>query len=82
VVEDAVWATFRRGTKVAVTHKASVSSNLPEVSTVPVAGRADGHESTAAEEAYASESTIIPFLMLIDGRSCFEALHVVIREAV
>ena len=32
--------------------------------------------------AWKRESTIIRFLMLIDGRSCFEALHVVIREAV
>ena len=38
VFEDAMWALMRRATKVAVTHKASVSSNLPEDSTVPVAG--------------------------------------------
>ena len=54
--EDAMWALIRRRrTKVAVTHKASVSSTLPEDSTVPVAEQADRHESTAAEEAYASE---------------------------
>ena len=39
--QDAMCATFRRRTKVAVTHKASVSSSLPEDSTVPVAGRYD-----------------------------------------
>jgi len=39
VFEDAIWAIFRRRTKVAVTHKARVSSNLPEDSKVPVAGR-------------------------------------------
>ena len=51
-----MWALMRRRrTKVAVTHKASVSSTLPEDSTVPVAEQADRHESTAAEEAYASE---------------------------
>ena len=36
-----MWATFRRRTKVAVTHKASVSSNVREDSTVPVAGGYD-----------------------------------------
>jgi len=42
VFEDAMWALMRRRrTKVAVTHKASVSSNLPEDSTVPVAGGYD-----------------------------------------
>ena len=40
--EDAMWALMRRRTEVAVTHKASVSSNLPEDSTMPVAGRAIG----------------------------------------
>ena len=53
--DDAMRALMRRRTKVAVTHKASVSSNLPEDSMVPVAGRFDRHERTAAEEADASE---------------------------
>ena len=40
--QDAMWALMRRRrTKVAVTHKASVSSNLPGDSTVPVA---DGYD--------------------------------------